>query len=450
MSSFVSSILHSSANKFDSKYKSKSKDNNNNSKNTKHQINHLSSRLAMHASTPILSNSNMNGSNYYYHPQKSYSSEYVPAPPPYDTQQQLIQHHLQQQQLHSPTPTPSTSWTSEMSALAEKIKDDVTSTFKGSKSTPTSQQMNIDRHSISQGMKLVSIAADEYEEGNESDALGIYLTGVDKILMALPNKTDVNTKMAIREKLQSVEERVGLINIATTQKKIQQQQQLNDKDYNQNSFQVNSFILSRIASTISTISSKAYQSATTPVPIIELDSQEDTVSNCTTPMPTLYMNGDGDSLTKFKRLGQYMIDVSVTCAILVKQSPLPDLISFLFGYVIQLAIWLDSQYHIVQKAQDAGVECIKLGLAADERYRLHEFITEGLYMLIAAGLKAIVAFKEAPRYHESSATHPIDTRTEPKKTTRRDSIPEQNSPNTSPCLPTTPQKTRTSWVWSGW
>ncbi|KAI8087297.1 hypothetical protein BDF21DRAFT_335873 [Thamnidium elegans] len=265
----------------------------------------------------------MNGSNYYYHPQKSYSSEYVPAPPPYDTQQQLIQHHLQQQQLHSPTPTPSTSWTSEMSALAEKIKDDVTSTFKGSKSTPTSQQMNIDRHSISQGMKLVSIAADEYEEGNESDALGIYLTGVDKILMALPNKTDVNTKMAIREKLQSVEERVGLINIATTQKKIQQQQQLNDKDYNQNSFQVNSFILSRIASTISTISSKAYQSATTPVPIIELDSQEDTVSNCTTPMPTLYMNGDGDSLTKFKRLGQYMIDVSVTCAILVKQSPLP-------------------------------------------------------------------------------------------------------------------------------
>ncbi|KAI9263538.1 hypothetical protein EDC94DRAFT_82080 [Helicostylum pulchrum] len=323
MSSFVSSILHSSANKFDSKYKSKSKDNNS-SKNAKHQINDLSSRLAMHASTPILSNSNMNGPGYYYHPQKSYSSEYVPAPPPYDPQQQLIQQHLQQQQqLHSPTPTPSTSWTSEMSALAEKIKDDVTSTFKGSKSAPTPQQLNIDRHSISQGMKLVSIAADEYEEGNESDALGIYLTGVDKILMALPNKTDVNTKMAIREKLQSVEERVGLINIATTQKKIQQQQQLNDKDYNKNSFQVNSFILSRIASTISTISSKAYQSATTP-PTAELDNQEDTVSNYSTPtMPTLYIDGDGDALTKFKRLGQYMIDVSVTCAILVKQSPLP-------------------------------------------------------------------------------------------------------------------------------
>lgn len=118
--------------------------------------------------------------------------------------------------------------------------------------------------------------------------------------------------------------------------------------------------------------------------------------------------------------------------------------------MIQLAIWVDSQYHIVQKAQDAGVECIKLGLAADERYRLHEFITEGLYMLVAAGLKAIIAFKEAPRYDERS-TRPIDTRTEPKKPTRRDSIPEQKSLNTpTPCLPATPQKTRTSWVWSGW
>ncbi|KAI8879907.1 hypothetical protein K501DRAFT_192452 [Backusella circina FSU 941] len=116
----------------------------------------------------------------------SYSAEYVPSvapppPPPYG----------------SPTPTPSTSWTSEMSALAEKIKDDVTSTFKGKQQ----QVEQIDRHSISQGMKLVSIAADEYEDGNESVALDIYLTGVDKIIMALPNKTDNDTKLAIREKL---------------------------------------------------------------------------------------------------------------------------------------------------------------------------------------------------------------------------------------------------------
>jgi hypothetical protein len=139
----------------------------------------------MHASTPILASSSNNG-GYYYHPQMSYSAEYIPAPPPYDTMQQ----QQQQQILSSPTPTPSTSWTSEMSALAEKIKDDVTNTFKGNSSKQTSNSLpsNIDRHSISQGMKLVSIAADEYEEGNESVALDIYLTGVDKILMALPSK----------------------------------------------------------------------------------------------------------------------------------------------------------------------------------------------------------------------------------------------------------------------
>ncbi|CAO3631234.1 unnamed protein product [Mucor hiemalis] len=332
MSSFVSTILHNSANKIESmsmlgsKNKSKAKQN-------VHQQSNLASRLAVHASTPVLNSSNNSTGGYYYHPQMSYSAEYIPAPPPYDPMQQQQQQQLLQQQLHSPTPTPSTSWTSEMSALAEKIKDDVTNTFKGSsKQTPANvssqQQSNIDRHSISQGMKLVSIAADEYEEGNETVALDIYLTGVDKILMALPNKTDMTTKMAIREKLQSVEERVGILNLATSQKKIQQQQMLEDNiesfdNKNTNSV-VNSFILSRIASTISTISSKAYQSATTPTSIIEVDDNDSVVPvMASAPMPTIYIEGGGDSMTKFKRFGQYMIDITVTCAILIKQSPLP-------------------------------------------------------------------------------------------------------------------------------
>lgn len=174
MSSFVSSILHSSANKIESVSFGSYKKNKTKAK-SKQQAD-LGSRLAMHASTPILPS---NSGYYYHHPQRSHSTEYVPAlaPPPYDTQQQLLQ-------IHSPVPSPSTSWTSEMSAFAEKIKDDVTSSFKSSKKSTS----NIDRHSISQGMKLVSIAADEYEQGNESVALGIYLTGIDKILMALPSK----------------------------------------------------------------------------------------------------------------------------------------------------------------------------------------------------------------------------------------------------------------------
>lgn len=142
----------------------------------------------------------------------------------------------------------------------------------------------------------------------------------------------MTTKMAIREKLQSVEERVGILNLATSQKKIQRQQLLEESNENidnknTNSI-VNSFILSRIASTISTISSKAYQSATTPTSIVEVDDNDDVVPiKASAPMPTIYIEGGGDSMTKFKRFGQYMIDVTVTCAILIKQSPLPGKIN---------------------------------------------------------------------------------------------------------------------------
>lgn len=44
----------------------------------------------------------------------------------------------------------------------------------------------LDRKSIIQGIKLVAIAADEYDDGNDTVALDIYLTGLDKIVMALP------------------------------------------------------------------------------------------------------------------------------------------------------------------------------------------------------------------------------------------------------------------------
>lgn len=84
----------------------------------------------------------------------------------------------------SPVPTPSTSWTSEMSMLADKIRDD--------DMTRAKQVIHLDRRSISQGLKLVSIAADEYDGGNETVALDIYLTGIDKILMALPSMCEID------------------------------------------------------------------------------------------------------------------------------------------------------------------------------------------------------------------------------------------------------------------
>lgn len=80
-------------------------------------------------------------------------------------------------------PTP--SWTSEMSVLADKIR------HSSCCSSPNGK--DLDRKSISQGMKLVAIAADEYQDGNRTVALDIYLSGIDKILMALPSTFNFST-----------------------------------------------------------------------------------------------------------------------------------------------------------------------------------------------------------------------------------------------------------------
>lgn len=45
----------------------------------------------------------------------------------------------------------------------------------------------VHRKSLSQGLKLVEIAVDEFESGSEAVALDIYLSGLDKIIMALPS-----------------------------------------------------------------------------------------------------------------------------------------------------------------------------------------------------------------------------------------------------------------------
>jgi hypothetical protein len=167
MTSLLSSFLYQSASKIESFSRRSS---------TEEQQRSPPELIYKSKSSPT---SNTSGGPFYYQPYNS--AEPVPTasflpPPPYDTMQ--IRNGNS-----TPTPTPSTSWTTEMSALAEKIRDDVTNSLKNNK-----QQANIDRHSISQGMKLVSIAADEYEGGNESTALEIYLTGIDKIIMALPSK----------------------------------------------------------------------------------------------------------------------------------------------------------------------------------------------------------------------------------------------------------------------
>ncbi|KAG1050482.1 hypothetical protein G6F43_007246 [Rhizopus delemar] len=147
---------------------------------------------------------------------------------------------------HNHSPPYDDPWTIEINNLAERIKNDA--------------RDKLDKQSISRGMKLVLIAVDEYEQGNESIALDIYLTGVDKIMMALPNQTD--TKMAIKEKLLILKERI-------------------DKDK------------------------------------FGLLSGRD-------PINKVMSSTDKDPIIQFKQLGQSVVSGSVRLAVFIKRSPIPE------------------------------------------------------------------------------------------------------------------------------
>lgn len=93
----------------------------------------------------------------------------------------------------------------------------------------------------------------------------------------------------------------------------------------------------------------------------------------------------------------------------------------------------------MQRVQDMSVECIKLGIQADERYHLHEFVTEGIYMVVVAGLKAAVAFKETPRHKENQQI-----------TIQPDANRNISSPLMHPKEQDDVKSKSTSWVWTPW
>lgn len=71
--------------------------------------------------------------------------------------------------------------------FVDKLIDSTASRFRYQ--LPKNQTTSpVDRKSLSQGVKLVEIAVDEFETGNEAIGLDVYLAGLDKIIMALPSK----------------------------------------------------------------------------------------------------------------------------------------------------------------------------------------------------------------------------------------------------------------------
>ncbi|KAF7728037.1 hypothetical protein EC973_006802 [Apophysomyces ossiformis] len=74
----------------------------------------------------------------------------------------------------------------------------------------------LDRQTLSQAVKLLLIAADEFDHGDHKIALNIYLNSVDMMLMAIPNKNDLRIRTALQLKLNSVQERFGVMKMEIT------------------------------------------------------------------------------------------------------------------------------------------------------------------------------------------------------------------------------------------
>ncbi|CAO3593682.1 unnamed protein product [Absidia cylindrospora] len=404
MASLVSSFLHHSANKIDD-FSSRSSN-----KNKKRQPYGQLHQATL--STPIFPTTA--GFYQQQHPQASQSTEWLATPPPYDpTSSQLMT---------PPSPpimTPSSSWTTNKSVF-------------GATEDPA---VIMDRRSISQGMKLVSIAADEYDEGNEEVALDIYLTGLDKILMALPNKTDTKTKLALREKLLSVEERVGILTLAhhhrTDMPPVEDNNNNNEAPQPTGSL-VDTLILNKITTTWQAMTNAAVAAAVPPPsppppPAASTSAYRHPYQTVTSTEPSSSICMD-----RFKQLSHAVIQASVTFAILIKQSPVPALMGFCFQYVMMLLLWVDAQYGVRQRAHAVALTGLKSLLDTNEQYRLHEFITELVFMLVTACLKAVVAYRETPRYHH---VHEVEVDTPV-------AVIEEVAP------PTAAASSSSTWLWS--
>ncbi|KAI9273799.1 hypothetical protein EDC94DRAFT_592803 [Helicostylum pulchrum] len=225
------------------------------------------------------------------------------------------------------------------------------------------------RKGISSSIKLLEVAADEFDGGNEEIALDIYLAGLEKIIMSLPNLKDRTTKQALREKLISLEKRVGIV--SNLQVNNNQQMKLIDQVSTSSNTLINRFL------TLSNI-------------LMSSSSSEDKQIK------------QSDSLSKLKQVGRVMTEFIIQCVILFKQSPLPGLLYILFSYFAQLILWIDRYTRFSEKLQRVGISCIKQLLKADEKYHLHELASETLFTFVSASLKALVAYQEAPGYNDST------------------------------------------------
>ncbi|KAI7866468.1 hypothetical protein BDF14DRAFT_1813621 [Spinellus fusiger] len=271
--------------------------------------------------------------------------------------------------LHSTT---TSIWSSDMSAFISRLREEATALLCQKHPLST---LPIDRKCMTQGIRLVLMAADEYDQGNEALGLEIYLSGIEKIVMAFSDP-DEKTKLALKERLSSVQGRLGILCLANVSAK--EPPVSSSSHPSPSSFSMLTHFL------------KTWKMVMDSSLMQPESHQEQEPSPDTTAEP----------LGRFKRFRQKVIRASMTCAVFVKQSPLPDFLFLLLNTVIHYFLQFNDKYHIYQKMEQFCFGCGKALLKMDEQYHLHEYASETLYMVAAASFKAVVAYREAPTYSQ--------------------------------------------------
>ncbi|CAM0135995.1 hypothetical protein VKS41_005628 [Umbelopsis sp. WA50703] len=196
------------------------------------------------------------------------------------------------------------------------------------------QLTKLDRQSIIQGLRMVELAAVEYQEGNDTIALDIYLHGLDKIVMGLPVESDPDTRKALESKLRLLERKLEL---PSTFQSVQEVQMI----------------------------------------------------------------------ANLKSFSDLIVHITVSCAQLIKASPVPGVaFSFIKGSY-RLIRLTDTKLRITQRIQELLIYLVKVILDIDEKYQIHQLLTECVHMLFVASIKASIAFKESPGYHRTSTVETL-------------------------------------------
>ncbi|CAG8433111.1 7781_t:CDS:2 [Ambispora gerdemannii] len=214
------------------------------------------------------------------------------------------------------------------------------------------------RKLIDQSITFSAIAVEEDQQGNHPCALDLYLTALESLLYAMPIHSDAKRKEAVKQKLRSYIDNVGLSDdfIAPPQN--------------------------------TTLTYSLYSS----------NSPTDSIFSPTSPTSQDYEKHP--QAQPGPSISEYIINGAINSAVALKQSPIPDAISATINYTMKKFKQIDDTYGLQEKAWEISRTGMTMALEIDQQYNVHEKVGNAIFTGLAAAMRAGIAYKDSPSYRE--------------------------------------------------